>query len=203
MIRDKYFAGFGGEMLNCKHKKPISNKGFTLCELIIALSVTAVILSATVTLAYALSSATRSSDQLMRSDTVLRSATLRISEMIKHSNLAITTVRGGVALWTDVNTDGAIDSDEISYIEPSEDGSSLEMLKYPLVEHGMSINQIQTIPSRTLYATLIPECSNITFTINAPLLVMISFDMNQDGISRNHQITAAVRCSDNGLLGGS
>ena len=200
---DKYFAGFGGEMLNCKRKKPISNKGFTLCELIIALGVTAVILSATVTLAYALSSATRSSDQLMRSDTVLRSATLRISEMVKHSNLVIATVRGGVAVWTDENTDGTIDSDEISYIEPSGDGSSLEILKYPLVEHGMSINQIQTIPSRTLYATLISECSNITFTINAPLLVTVSFDMDQDGTNRNHQITAAVRCSDNGILGGS
>ena len=202
MIRDKYFAGFGGVMLNRKHKKPISNKGFTLCELIIALSVTAVILSATVTLAYALSSATRSSDQLMRSDTVLRSATLRISEMIKHSNLAIATVRGGVALWTDENTDGIIDSDEINYIEPSDDGSSLEMLKYPLVEHNMSINRVQTIPSRMLYASLIPDCSNITFTINAPSLVTISFDMSLDGTSRNHQITAAVRCSDNGLLGG-
>ena len=185
-----------------KRKKPISNKGFTLCELIIALGVTAVILSATVTLAYALSSATRSSDELMRSDTVLRSASLRISEMIKHSNLAIATVRGGVALWTDENTDGAIDSGEINYIEPSGDGSSLEILKYPVAGQNMSINQVQTITNRTLYATLIPECSNITFTINSPLLVTVSFDMDQDGMSRNYQITAAVRCSDNGLLGG-
>jgi prepilin-type N-terminal cleavage/methylation domain-containing protein len=198
----RYFAVFGGEMLNCKRKKPISNKGFTLCELIIAMGVTAVILTATVTLAYALSSATRSSDQLMRSDTVLRSSSLRISEMIKLSNLAVTTVRGGVALWTDENTDGAIDSDEISYIEPSDDGSSLEILKYPVVGQNMSINQVQTTTNRTLYATLISDCSNITFTINAPLLVMISFDMDQDGTSRNHQITAAVRCSDNGILGG-
>ena len=198
----RYFTWPGGEMLNRKHKKPISNKGFTLCELIIALGVAAVILSATVTLAYALSSATRSSDALMRSDTVLRSATLRISEMIKHSNLAIATVSGGVALWTDEYTDGIIDSEEINYIEPSEDGSSLEMLKCSLVEHNMSINQVQTISNRTLYASLIPDCSNITFTINAPLLVMVSFDMNHDGTSRNHQITAAVRCSDNGFLSG-
>jgi prepilin-type N-terminal cleavage/methylation domain-containing protein len=186
--------------LNDKHRKPILEKGFTLCELIIALGITAVILTATVTLAYALSSATSSSDQLMRSDTILRSSTLRISEMIKHSNLVETTIRGGIVIWTDENTDGKIASTEVDYIEPSNGGSSIQMLKYPFSGQNLPLFWVRVLSVRTLYATLIPECSNISFTINAPSLVTISFDIDQDGISRNHQITAAVRCSDNGLL---
>jgi len=185
--------------LNNKREKPILEKGFTLCELIIALSVTAVIMSAAVTLVYALSSATRSSDELMRNDTVLRSSTLRISEMIRHSNLVRTTIRGGVVIWTDGNTDGKIDSVEIDYIEPSTDGSSIQMLKYPTTGQNLPLFWIRWfVASRTLHATLIPDCSNITFTVNDSLIT-ISFDINQDGTSRNHQITAAVRCSDYGL----
>jgi len=186
--------------LNDKREKPILEKGFTLCELIIALGVTAVIMSAAVTLAYALSSATSSSDQLMRSDTVLRSSTLRISEMIRHSNLVATTIRGGIVIWTDGNTDGKIDSVEINYIEPTADGSSIQMLKYPSVAQDLLLFWVRWfVTTRTLQATLIPFCSEISVTINDSL-VTISFDMEQDGISRNHQITAAVRCSDNGLL---
>ena len=66
--------------------KHISRKGFTLAELLVGMMVGSIILSAVAALAFALSSAEASTDNMSEKKAVLRFTTFRISDRIKYSN---------------------------------------------------------------------------------------------------------------------
>ena len=80
-------------------RNSLSKNGFTLVELLVALIVTSIILTAVSTLAFALSSANKATGQMSRSQAQVRLTTLRIQEIIRNCNLVCYAGNNDIAIW--------------------------------------------------------------------------------------------------------
>ena len=199
--------------------------GFTIVELLVALTVCAIVLSGVASLAYALGSASRSTDEISEHQMALRCATVRISELVKHSVMAFADPDNGIVLWTgDDNNDGLINGSELVYIETGAGGQSLRLLDFVLQEDELDISvTVEEIRNGTAkdnlfdvsqmqeyytdenyiirYMTLLPECSNVRLNLGAnDRFVSILFDLTENGITNTYQICARLRCSAEHLL---
>lgn len=192
----------------CRYNK--NRAGFTLAELLVALMVTAIVFTAVASLAYALGSANRSTEDLSKHQMALRCATVRISELVKHSVMAFTTPAGGIALWTgDDNDDGLINGSELVYIETDETGESLRLLDFPGQSQSVTIGEIEAGTAKTdlinntdeRYMTILPQCSNVQLILDpSGTFVNIMFDLTEAGVTSTYQISATLRCSADHLL---
>ena len=162
--------------------------GFTLVELLVALMVTSIILTAVATLAFALGTANQSSDDTSRKQAQVRYATLRISEVIKYSKLVYSASESEIVLWQadDDPGDGMVNDTEKVYVKA--------------VPAGDGYTQLQLCKGGGSPIVLIPQCSNVQFQFDEPLLpptrrkfVSISFDLVENGIARQYQMSASLR----------
>ena len=164
------------------------NGGFTLAELLVGMMVTAIILGAVASLAYAFTSAQSSTDNMSEKQTVLRFTTFRISDAIKNSNQLRSASATQLDFWADDNGDGVIDLGEEFSIETDGTGNSL------------------IFSDQQGDAVLLEDCTNVRFLVDvaAPLTRMVSimFDLTEDGVVCNRQIRAALRCSAEHYAGG-
>lgn len=193
-------------------------KGFTLVELMVALIVTGIILSAVATLAFAFSAVNDATDDTDRKQAELRYATLKISDLIRHCKLICSVTDGDLVIWRDDNVSGGeneINPEELVYIETSND--QIRILDFPDCPSWLKTFQIQLswlqsswIKTTLLgycdeeYVVVIPECSNVQFQFDASppqsQFVNISFNLTENGIDRQYQIDNALRCWAGHLL---
>jgi len=189
-------------MLSTKHKN-----GFTLVELLVALVVTSIVLVAITTFAFALGSANEVTGDTSQKQAQIRSATLRIQELIRHSKLVCAINDDDIAIWyDDNNNDGHINIGEIVYIERgsnrdhinicnlmSSDGLVIELDAIGAI----STNWWSAYDSNIDYILVIPECSNVRFEFDSlpphTKFVSISFDIIENNAIRQYQINAALR----------
>lgn len=164
-------------------------KGFTLAELLVALMVTSIILTAVATLAYALGVANDASDDRAEKQAQVRYATLRITELIKYSKLVYAASESEILLWLDENKDEQLADSELVVIK-----------KVNLGNGEVQLCEFSSAPEPVV---LIPRCSNVNYVLDpaAPQtrLVRISFDLEENGITHNYQINAKL-CSWAGHL---
>ena len=180
-------------------------KGYTLIELLVALIVSSIILAAVATLAFAMSSANDASDDTSIKQAQLRYATLRISELVRHCKLICGTPGNDLAVWkADTNGNGLININELVYIEREADANCLSLCEFPAsATSTVTLSGIETLSpesyskSSITRATLIPQCSNVTFLTDAspPLtkFLSISFDLVENNAVRHYQINTALR----------
>ena len=200
--------------------------GFTTVELLVALTVCSIVLTAVASLAYAIGSANRYSEERSDHQMALRCATVRITDLVKRSVMAF-DAPGGIALWTDdYNNDGLINGSEkeLVYIETGAGGESLRLLYFVLQEDELDISvTVEEIRNGTAkdnlfdvsqmqeyytdenyiirYMTLLPECSNVRLNLGVnDRFVSILFDLTENGITNTYQICARLRCSADHLL---
>lgn len=149
--------------------------GFTLVELMIALLVSSIILSAVATLAYATGSAKEATDQMGREQTVLRHVNVRLTDLIMRADGVVSATSGGFELWHDANTDGVVDADELTQVTRDSDGDMI------------------MIDGTETYT----QCENITFQYDdvAPdtRFIAIWFDLEENGQTQRHTINAKLR----------
>lgn len=194
------------------------NNGFTLVELLVALVVTSIILTAVVTLAYALGTTNDTTDDTSQKQAQLRSATLRISELIRHCKLvcAVPSPGDDIVIWKadDNPENGKIDILELAYIERGNGGNYIRILEFSSCPEAVATgfrNQSSQIIALgqsgrknsfildcdEVYTQLIPQCSEVQFFLDTPApqtqLVGISFELQEGGVTRSYQINAAVR----------
>jgi len=158
--------------------------GLTLVELLIALMVTSIILTAVATLAYAMGAANDATDDTSRKQAQVRFATLRISELIRHCKLIYDAPANSIVLWkADTNGDDKVDLNELVYIEA-----------------GQGRDYVQLREADNSPVVLIPQCSNVQFQFDEPLLplwqrksVSISFNLSENDVVHQYQINAALR----------
>jgi len=183
--------------------------GFTTAELLVALSVCAIVFTAVASLAFAIGSANSYSEERSDHQMALRCATVRISELVKHSVMAFGAPSGGIALWTgDENDDGLINGSELVYIETDADGHTLRLLYFPNQNLSVAISDIQAGNGKIdlvtgtdeRYLTLLPQCSNVQFTLSSGTFVNILFDLTENNTTTTYQICATLRCSADYLL---
>ena len=197
--------------------------GFTLVELLVALMVTSIILASVATLAFAMGSANDSADDTSQKQAQLRAATIRISELIRHSRLICgIAFSDDIAIWrADDDGDDEIDIDELVYIERTSEHNKLVVWEFSPIFSGWPetrlVNgnlQLKFIlygwrdadkywlfyASNEEESQLVPECSNVEFRYDQPTepmtkrqFVNIVFDLSENGVWRQYQINAALR----------
>ncbi len=187
-------------------------KGFTLVELLVALVVTGIVLAAVATLAFAMGAANDVADDSSQKQAQVRYATLRISELIRHCKLICGTPGGDVAIWrADDNGNGQININELVYIERGTSGDYLRLCEFPSSDTSLvNLSDIETLSTSgysVTYVPLVPQCSNVQFSFDAAppnsRFMSISFDILENGIIRQYQISDTLRGWAGNLLDGS
>ncbi|MFC1633895.1 PilW family protein [Planctomycetota bacterium] len=196
-------------------RRTACKKGFTLVELMVALIVMGIIMSAIATLAFAFSSANDMTDDTDRKQAHVRFATLRVSELIRHCKLICLSSPHDFAVWrADDNEDGQINFSELVYIEKGADSDHLHFCEFPisLWDPAINLSDIQTFSTNwwvmfNMYVesmALIPECSNVQFQFDVlppqSKFVNISFEITENDRVREYHIDSALRCWAGHLL---
>ena len=163
-----------------------NHKGFTLAELLVAMMVTSIILAAVATLAYSLGRVSEDGDYTAEKQAHLRYVTMRISELIRYSKLVYSAEEKEIVLWRDDDGDDAIEAAELIKIERG-------------TEKGYY--QLRELDGTSDPIVLIHHCHNVKFGFDQPSepptkrkLVIVSFDLNENGVMHQYQISAALRC---------
>jgi hypothetical protein len=174
------------------------------------LVVTGIVLAAVATLAFAIGTANDATDDTSQKQAQVRYATLRISELIRHCKLICGTPGSDVAIWR-ADDNGQININELVYIEKGTDGDYLRLCEFPSSDTSpVNLSDIETLSTSgysVTYVPLVPQCSNVQFSFDAPppnsRFMSISFDILENGIIRQYQISAALRGWAGNLLDGS
>ena len=189
----------------------LNRLGLTLVELLIALAISAIVLTSVVTLTFAMNNANESADELSRFDSQLRFTAIRINDLVRYCKLITCADSSSLYFWTlDKDNDGGIDTDEIVLIEADTINQRLQIAEFmpapPEVNIPLDITSfVNGITGPLLksncypqYITLINNCKNIVFTADHlppyTTLLNISFDCAPGGTVRNFQLNAALRC---------
>lgn len=150
--------------------------GFTYAELLMAIMVTIIILTAVVTLASAFGNAHDATKQMSEDQTILRTATIRVLDAIRFSNRVTSATATQIQLWSDIDADGKIEAGEYQTLDTT--GTSLSI----------------TGPSGTV--TVIPECGNVQFSVDAAApntkRICIAFDLQENGHTRHYEIAGSL-----------
>ncbi|MHC4286071.1 MAG: prepilin-type N-terminal cleavage/methylation domain-containing protein [Planctomycetota bacterium] len=169
-------------------KRPLSAvhcKAFTLTELLLALLVTGIVLAAVVTLAYALSTANDVSDNTSQTQAYVRYATLRISELIRHCKLVCGMSGDDLAVWR------------------ADDNGNGWRVTLSSILSGTAKQELMLICDER-QTRLVPECSNAQIVLDSSppwsRSVSLSFDLVENGIVRQYQISAALHSFSGNLL---
>ena len=187
-------------------------KGFTLVELLVALVVTGIVLAAVATLAFAVGAANDATDDSSQKQAQLRYATLRISELIRHCKLICGTPGSDLAVWrADSNDVGQININELVYIERGAGGDYLRLCQFPSSDTTrVELSEIETLSTgdySVTYVPLVPQCSNVQFSFDVvppnSRFVSIAFDVLENDIVHQYQISTALRGWAGNLLDGS
>jgi type II secretory pathway pseudopilin PulG len=187
---------------------------FTLIELLVGLLVTSIILSAVATLAFALSSANKASDDMAFKQSQLRHATLRVSELVRTCRLICAAPGNDLVVWeVDTEDIGHINVNELVYLERGEGLNNLRLTRFScsanprktLSELGLPTTKAQLAAAYgATYMPLVPKCNNLLFYLDrAPpssRLVSIMFDLTENQVVRRYQITTALRAWAGHLL---
>lgn len=182
-------------MRDIRHKK-----GFTFVELLVALIVTSIIFAAVGTLAYTLGSVNDATSDMAEKQAQVRYATLRVSELVRHCKLVCGIYGNSLVVWrADDNGNGQINVNELVCIAKGADSHCLKLGTFSAASQ-VNLSGIETVVAGGLYSAtytpLIPQCSNVTFQLDeAPpysKFVNISFDLVENGVTRQYQIDAAL-----------
>jgi len=190
--------------------------------MLVGLTVSGIVLAAVATLAYAMSSANDSTDDTSRKQAQVRYTTMRISDLIRQCKLICFAGPDDFVVWRadDSPEDGQINSSELVCIEKGASSDHLQVCDFPVFD-GMAPNVNLSLSDIRAYSTnwwlshnlsvrrtvLIPECSNVRLDV-LPLdvsavecrFVNISFDLFENGFSRQYEIIAYVRGWGGNLL---
>jgi len=186
-------------------------KGLTFVELLVALSVSAIILAAVATLAYAMATANSTADDTSQKQAQVRYATLRISELIRNSKLIFGGTTEGLGIWrADNNGNGQVDANEVVFLSKGSGSSCLRFIEFSGASLPGSTDLTAIIPylfsavPNCTYTNLIPQCSNVQFVtdVSPPWTrsVSVFFDLQEDGITHRYQIKATLRAWAGHLL---
>ncbi len=218
-----------GVVRTTKYKTRTTKYGFTLVELLVALSVSSVILGAVAALAYAATSANDSSNEAARVNTQLRTATLRITELIRHCKMIAGTPGGDIVIWVDDNGDSTgiganndqINAAELVFMEVH--SNKINLVTYTPQSWStawfqttvFTVASIKSSWAEMLLSSygirkelvVLPSATNITCSLDTlppyTQYFELSFDLEADGIQRTHQISAHLQGYSGHLINAS
>lgn len=186
-----------------KRLRGVGCRGLTLVELLLALAVTSIVLSAVATLAFAMGRANETTSDMAVKQSQVRFATLKFSDLIRHGKLVCGMAGSDLAIWSgDTNDDGQINMNELVLIERGADHDYLGLCEFPDSNSVIRIAGISALDAddySNRRIRLVPDCENVEFLfedVAKPLytrLVSITFDLSENNVIHHYQINAAVR----------
>jgi prepilin-type N-terminal cleavage/methylation domain-containing protein len=196
-------------------KRKMKKSGLTLAELIIAMWIMSIILTAVATLAFALSAANDTADDTSEFQTKLRFTSFKFTELIRNCKLICDSQQNQIALWrNDDNADNQINPEELIYIDKGLNGDSVRLLEfessYPTA--AFTIANIHNGSARTWlngkaiwnYTTFIDKCTSVKFNVDtaAPFSkkVTLTFSVSRNGLNQTYQVNTSLRCLARNLL---
>ena len=216
-----------------KNRRNSRAGAFTLIELLVGMMITSIILTAVATLAFAMSVAARDADDTIRAQMQLRYATLRISELIRTSQLICAGPGNDLVLWrADDNDPNLINVNEIVYIEYDDVKQELKLLEFdlktsPTVLAALGLPETDPILTRLAQAetktalvqkyqamkdvvrdpNILSGCGNVKFSwdVNPPRTrrLTISFDLAENNGVHHYEIDTTLLASAQNLLNGA
>jgi len=171
------------------------------------LAVTGILLSAVATLAFAMTSASQISDDVLSKQAQLRQTSLRISELLRNCMLVCAAPGNDVAIWqADNNGDGQINLNELVYIERG-DGldvlqisqfDATETLAVTLPELSLSGKKAELLAGHSSRsAVFLSDCNNVQFDCDAAppftRFFTVRFDLTEDNTDHRYEISVALR----------
>ncbi|MFA6186953.1 MAG: prepilin-type N-terminal cleavage/methylation domain-containing protein [Phycisphaerae bacterium] len=196
-------------------------RGFTLVELIMAMTVTGIILAAVATLAFALGSANDSADNTSEIQSRIRYTTIRFGELVRNCKLVCSNSGAEVAIWRadDKAVDNKINPGELVYIETGNSNGQIKLLQFAptgaMAANWFTLAAISNGSAKTWlknncpysYITLVNNCSYVTFTTDtaAPFSKRLNmfFGVTQKAVIQNYQCSAFLRAQAEYLLDSS
>ncbi|MBW8016367.1 MAG: prepilin-type N-terminal cleavage/methylation domain-containing protein [Planctomycetes bacterium] len=180
--------------------------GFTLVELIMALSVTSIILAAAATLAFAVSSAEEATGEMGQRQAHLRFASMRLRELARNSCLAFTYSTTGVIFWKDdLNADGAINGNEVAWLYVDNVGSeyAINLMEFPDYTASLTRNQLKFGSGLTtmMMATdekttvLLADCLSASIWLVMDNFIIVDFSLKEGNRTKVYQMCGGVRAS--------
>ncbi|MBP7049534.1 MAG: prepilin-type N-terminal cleavage/methylation domain-containing protein [Phycisphaerae bacterium] len=189
-------------------------RAFTFVELMVALVVTSVILSAVATLAFAMSRASTVGDDYAGTQAQIRHATIYLSDLVARCRLICAVPGNDLVVWrADDNDDGRINANELVYIERGDDWRYLHLSTPPSSDSSeVSLPDLSLTTAKAgLLGTnsgtsisLIADCNNVEFGYDqappATEVLVITFGFEEEGRIRPYEIVTAARCRAKHLL---
>lgn len=180
-------------------------KGFTLVELLVALIVTGIVVSAVATLAHSLGNANEIMQEMGRRQAQVRYASVKISNLIKDCKLVCASTEDTIAVWrVDDSNDGLINIDELTFIQKGSSNDFLRLCEYSN-DSVVALSDVMSITGLTpTYTTLIQQCNGVSFYLdtNPPntRFVSISFEVLENNNPQRYEISAGLRNDVRNLL---
>jgi prepilin-type N-terminal cleavage/methylation domain-containing protein len=187
-------------------QKKKNKSGFTLVELLVALLITSIIVSAVATLAFAFGKARDFAEETSEQQGRIRFTAIRISDLIRHCKLVNSVSDENIVIWrADDNGDDKINVNELAFIDRGAERNYIKLDEYSdasIVDFGEVV-----VPNPgwiKTSITLIPECANVEYYLEAAppdtRLVSISFDVVEDSGAQHYQLSSQLRCRAGYLL---
>ena len=204
-----------------RNSKHVWRKGFTLVELLVALTVSSIVLGAVGTLAFAMGAANKSLDEANRAQVYSRFSTLSLRDTLRYARQAFVTPDGNIAIWqADNNSDGLIDGSELTFFRVL--GQELQLREFAFTNGEVApVVTIAEIEDGTAYSDLVqlasnngnvdnrqtlklPDCSEVTFTFPyAPAnnkYLNLTYKLTENGVATKYQVNTRLRCSADNLI---
>jgi len=187
-------------------------RGLTLVELLVALAVSSIVLSAVATLAFAMGTADKSTSDMAFKQSQVRFATLKLSDLIRHGKLVCGMAGSDLAIWrADDSNDGRINMNELVLIERGAGHDYIGLCEFSASEVSVisigGISGLRADDYSNSRVRLVPHCQNVAFLFDVSppdtRLVNIAFDLSEDNVVHHYQINAGLRgWAGNLLVGG-
>ena len=192
-------------MVNSTRQRTARRGGFTLVELLVALTISSIVLTAVGTLAHAMSTAIEQTDEMGQRQAEVRFATMRLTELVR-SSVRIWKIDYNVVLWEgDSNDDGVINGSELTYIQTVAGADALKIVAFPghtltispdAIEDGTAKTTLTSDGSKYSELSILKQCSGVSFEVDpslnddSPRFVDIYFDITDNGVTSSYQICA-------------
>jgi prepilin-type N-terminal cleavage/methylation domain-containing protein len=184
--------------------------GFTLLELVMGMLISGIILLAVATLSFALGRGQEVTDLMINHQAVIRSASVRIPELV-HNGLAVWMANDGdLVIWTgDANGNRRIEVSELAYLMINTTGKRIELmtcagLDTPVTAAEIVSGAAESIITASSFKTVTPlvsNCTNMQFLMQGYKYVIIRFNLTAETGSRDYQICARVRADISDWMG--
>ena len=203
--------------------KHVWRKGFTLVELLVALTVSSIVLGAVGTLAFAMGTANKSLDEANRAQVYSRFSTLSLRDTLRYARQAFVTPDGNIAIWKaddyPDNPDGLINGSELIFFRVV--GQELQLREFAFrngevapevtiarIENGTAYSELAQLASTNenvdnRQTLKLPDCSEVTFTIWDPpanKYLNLTYKLTENGVATKYQVNTRLRCSADNLI---